>query len=347
MDYDAIINETKKMLENYSSVNDELEELYRRAKEKNTLSYEDAKKSLDRQYKEDRNAAVTKGLMDEKDMQQFLAARGLAASGESVQAKIDSGLSVNNALAALSGENLRALSALEQDRLSTESKLDTELAGKKLEQERWEHELAARLVQLEQSEAASTKSSTSGSGNTPDESSNRTENSFVPQISAKEMAKNIISAYSSGGRIYSNLQKSQISLYLNDLEKKEGADPAYIKELLVNLKAAGYTEIPVSAAEATVAANQGESYYKRVYQKLFDIYHKGNNTLEQAKKLAVNKAKILLIGFLYERCSSISSFEKACGMAGISQEELNEYYRQTDNINENGNKLSLGSKISY
>ncbi|PKM60996.1 MAG: hypothetical protein CVU97_07475 [Firmicutes bacterium HGW-Firmicutes-21] len=345
MDYDTLIKETKKSLESYSSINTQLEELYRQAKQKNAASYDLAKKDLDEQYNTDRNSAVTKGMLDEKDLHQFLAARGLSSSGESVQAKIDSAISVNNTLNELAKQNTRSLSSLEQERLNAESKLDTELAEKKTELDKWQTELATKVAELKQKSADSKTVPVSNDKTDPTDTE---EKSYTPAISAKELAKNILSSYSTSGKINTALQKSYISIYLNQLVNTEGADSAYIKELLVNLKAAGYTEVDVSTAEAVISVSKGKAYYKEVYEKLFEFYHKGNNSMAQAKKLAENKARKMMLDYIYERCSTIKAFETACRQLGVTGNELNEYNARIENIIKSGKgSLVLGSKLSY
>lgn len=339
MEYDSIL-EVKNALGSYSNVTAELEALYKKAKENNISSFENAKKELSTQYAEDKNAAVTKGKLDEKDMNQFLASRGLSTSGESVQAKIDSNISINNSLSSLAKVNASSLSALEQEKHDKENELDTELNEKKLNLEQWKAELTAQFTE--------TKSSSSGSidNSSPEEEKPTTE-TYIPETSAKELAKSILATYAADGKITTTLQKSYVKQYLNTLSKKEGVDTDYLKELIINLKAAGYTDITDSSSEATIAAENGAIYYKTAYEQLYGILMKGNRSTTAAEELAVKQARVLMLDYVYKRCATLQTFEKACAKMQITDSELDEYYTRLDNIfKQDKTSLQLGSELN-
>ncbi|HAN21976.1 MAG: hypothetical protein A2Y15_05630 [Clostridiales bacterium GWF2_36_10] len=346
MDYDSLIKETKKALDGYSNVNTELEALYKKAKDNNTAGYNLAKQQLNKQYIVDKNAAVTKGKLDEKDMYQYLASRGLSSSGESVQTKVDSNISINNSLSDLAQKNTNALTALEKEKLVYESELDTELADKKLNLYKWKTELAAQIAELKTNLEKSSSSGNSGSNNNGSDNTDDTKNTYSPKTSTKELAKNIIESYSTNGKISTTLQKSYIKKYLNTLSNIENIDTNYLKELIINLKAAGYTDITDMAAEVNIAVEKSKSYYNSVYDKYYNIYLKSNKSSSQAQKLAVTKAKTLMLDYIYQRCSTIQSFEKACKQAGVSSTEIAEYIKRVGNIiDSKGNSISLGTKM--
>lgn len=370
MDYDSIIEKTKKELENFSSISTELEQLYKKAKEKNAAAYALAKDDVNDQYTEDKNAAVTKGMLDEKDIHEFLASRGLSSSGESVQAKLDSNVSINNALTELAKENKKALNTLEQKKLETDSMLNTELAEKKLDLDKWKTSLASDIAKAkinarasenankpkepeistgkpsEPKKPAKSKETTQKTKNTNTEKPDN-EKGFIPSTSAKELAKNIAASYAENGNIKTNLQKSHIKLYLDSLAKNEGVDKKYLKDVIINLKAAGYTDISASQAEAVITADKAKSYYENVYELMYKTFIKGNRSSAQASNLAKSKAKMLMLQYIYERCSTISDFERACKQAGVTNREINEYYTELKNINKNtSNSVVLGSKLN-
>lgn len=325
MDYNKLIEQTKKALESYSDINTQIEALYKKAKEKNLQYYETAKKSLKSQYFDDKNRAVVKGQLDQKDTDQFLAARGLTTSGESVQAKIDTDISVNNALQKLAQANQKALSDIELKKLEKDIELDTAHAQKKLEYNKQMSDLALGLADRK------TKS-----GQKTETIPNKTEtiHGYTPKATPKELTNSIIESFAPEGRIETDSQKSYIKAYLEELEK-DGIDNDFIKEVIMNLKVYGYSDLPSDSAENFILVDRAKAYYDKIYGNLYGVYIKGNRTTEQAHTLAQQNARKILIDFVYEHIDSASVFENICRRLGISKDEIDEYYDK------------LGNKIKY
>lgn len=351
MDYKELIEQTKKALESYSKADEELEELYRQAKERNQKSYELSKQQLAEQYYQDRNQAAAKAQLDEKNMSEFLAARGLASSGESVQAKIDSNMALHNTLSGLAKENMKALGELEKARLEQENQLDLSLAEKKLELNKQKNALSDQIEQLKkalenskQSGKTADSGKKSGSTNTGTKDDNDTSEKFVPSTSAKDVAKNLVETYGSGGKITTDLQKSKIKKHLESLMQNDGVDEDYIKNIIFNLKSYGYTELSDAYADSVIAAEEASNYYSKLYHELYEIYIRGNRTAEKASEMAKNKAKSLMLDYIYERSRTIAAFENTAKLAGVSQTELEAYYQKLDNIMDS-NKKALGSQL--
>ena len=98
------IESIKSSLEAYGKQSDEtLTSLYAAARDEYNKSYNAALDTLDARYEADKKQAYTKKAADDKNMGEFLAARGLSRSGESVSARIASDVSLGNTLSALSG----------------------------------------------------------------------------------------------------------------------------------------------------------------------------------------------------------------------------------------------------
>ena len=331
MNYNSLIKETKKALESYSDITAELEELYRKAKKSNQASYETARKSLGEQYVSEKNAAAANARLSENDMYQFLASRGLSSSGESVQAKIDSDISLNKTLSELAKANAGSLYTLEREKLQKDIELENLLAEKKIDLKKEQIELATKLAEKG---VSGNKSSTSD-GNKTDR--------FVPETSAKELA-----TFSTDGRVTTALQKSYIKQYLNTLYESENIDSDYIKELIINLKAAGYTDITDTASEAFITSKDGQSFYDRAYEQLYSIFIRGNRSAATASRMAREQAKIQMLDYIYQRCTTIEAFEAACRKINITASELKEYYNRIDNIiKKDKDAIKLGSKTGY
>lgn len=97
------IESIKNALEAYGKQSDEtLTSLYAAARDEYNKSYNAALDTLNAQYESDKKQAYTKKAADDKNMGEYLAARGLSRSGESVNARIASDVSLGNTLSALS-----------------------------------------------------------------------------------------------------------------------------------------------------------------------------------------------------------------------------------------------------
>jgi len=363
MDYNELIEQTKKALESYSKADTELEELYRQAKERNNKSYELSKNQLAEQYYEDKNQAASRAALSAKDMNEFLAARGLATSGESVQAKLDSNMALNSALSGLAKSNMQSLTELEKQRLEKESELDMSLAEKKLELNKQKNTLSDQIEQLKKALENSNKSTDDNKSNDNNKSTNSdkknnngttdnnktkddtTEKPYVPSTSAKDIAKNILETFASGGKITTDLQRSQIKKYLQSLVKNDGVDEDYIKDIVFILKTYGYSDISEAYADSVIAAKDAAEYYNKMYNDYYEIYVRGNRTADKASSMAKSKAKTLMLDYIYERSRTIAAFESAAKQSGVTQAELEEYYQRLNNIMNNGEKITLGSKV--
>ena len=91
------IESIKNALEAYGKQSDEtLTSLYAAARDEYNKSYNAALDTLNAQYESDKKQAYTKKAADDKNMGEYLAARGLSRSGESVNARIASDVSLGN-----------------------------------------------------------------------------------------------------------------------------------------------------------------------------------------------------------------------------------------------------------
>lgn len=110
------IESIKSSLEAYGKQSDEtLTSLYAAARDEYNKSYNAALDTLNARYEADKKQAYTKKAADDKNMGEFLAARGLSRSGESVSARIASDVSLGNTLSALSGGLRESQNALASD----------------------------------------------------------------------------------------------------------------------------------------------------------------------------------------------------------------------------------------
>ena len=141
------IESIKSSLEAYGKQSDEtLTSLYAAARDEYNKSYNAALDTLNARYEADKQQAYTKKAADDKNMGEFLAARGLSRSGESVSARIASDVSLGNTLSALSGGLRESQNALASDYGNALANLAVEEANKKAENDRWTAEFSASLA---------------------------------------------------------------------------------------------------------------------------------------------------------------------------------------------------------
>ena len=141
------IESIKSSLEAYGKQSDEtLTSLYAAARDEYNKSYNAALDTLNARYEADKKQAYTKKAADDKNMGEYLAARGLSRSGESVSARIASDVSLGNTLSALSGGLRESQNTLASDYGKALANLAVEEANKKAENDRWTAEFSASLA---------------------------------------------------------------------------------------------------------------------------------------------------------------------------------------------------------
>lgn len=146
MAYESLIEEAKKYL---TLDNSEFEKYYTQATESLQQNYKNAIASLNKQYSKDRNDAAAQAMQNSRNMNQYLAARGLARSGESVQEKINSNLSLNNALSDLADSNSRQIVELAKDKNDSLLSLEEKRLERKDAIDKWTAEQSLNIAKAE------------------------------------------------------------------------------------------------------------------------------------------------------------------------------------------------------
>lgn len=146
MAYESLIEEAKKYL---TLDNSEFEKYYSKATENLQQNYKDAIASLNKQYSKDRNDAAAQAMLNSRNMNQYLAARGLSRSGESVQEKINSNLSLNNTLSGLADSNSRQILELAKNKNDSLLSLEEKRLERKDANDKWTSEQAFNIAKAE------------------------------------------------------------------------------------------------------------------------------------------------------------------------------------------------------
>lgn len=128
MDYNQLIEEVKKDLDDYSFDDSEYKKIFDSAYGNLEKSYNESRDALERSYYNERRKATAENALETKNLSEELAARGLGRSGESALLKIYQAASLNNSLNDLAENNVDEQAKLLSDFHQRSSELDESYA---------------------------------------------------------------------------------------------------------------------------------------------------------------------------------------------------------------------------
>jgi len=128
MDYNQLIEEVKKDLDDYSFDDSEYKKIFDSAYGNLEKSYKESRDALERSYYNERRKATAENALETKSLSEELAARGLGKSGESALLKINQAASLNNSLNDLAVNNMDEQAKLLSDFSQRSSELDESYA---------------------------------------------------------------------------------------------------------------------------------------------------------------------------------------------------------------------------
>lgn len=150
MAYEELIRKAKEYL---APENGEFESYYRKAAENLRADYNSSLTELKKQYSKDKNAAAAQSMQNLRNMNQYLAARGLSRSGEGVQEQLNANISLANALSELADSNSRQIAELAKSRNSGLLALEEKRIDHKDANEKWLTERAFEVAEAENAKA--------------------------------------------------------------------------------------------------------------------------------------------------------------------------------------------------
>lgn len=322
MDYTALINETKKKIDNYTFDDSQYNAIYEAAKEKLTEAYKAGESNINLSLDSEKQQAVGENALATKSLQEALATRGLARSGESSMLKLNQQLSLSNALAKLSSAALQSKNELYAQHQKELAELAADIGQQKataIENEK--SLLYGRLSDLEKLNAEdeerkanlyAASSSSGGSGNaaeTGDTSSfdpNEALQGFAkkltnsegstPTMKPEKLAEQImVNCGANDGEIRSGNMQNRIYRELVKLAVSSDYSKEYTKEVVDVLRTHGFS------IDFDMALVRGEKikqiYY--AYQSSFNSYYTtlirsgfdANSATSRAKERAKTYAK--------------------------------------------------------
>ncbi len=171
-EYEKQIAAAKAALEHYSAQQQEIAKLYEQAKKNASAAYDSQKQKLADETDKKTNQAAVDMLRTERNIDQTLASRGLAFSGENAQTRLDLTLALRNQLNEMESDQREADAALERERNAKLTDLDLAYAN---QQQSGAEKLASLHADLA-SGIAARESALAQSASSGGQTGNKTEN---------------------------------------------------------------------------------------------------------------------------------------------------------------------------
>lgn len=371
-DYNTWLEEAKAALDAYSAGQTEMAKLYEQAKADAATAYKAQTEQLARETKASKNQAVVDTMKIERDLDRTLASRGLAFSGENAQTALDLTLDLRGRLADLEDDAADQQTELDARHRDTQNQLSMAYAkeraqgAEKLAEMQMAMANAAKKAE-EQSHEEENKTEIGGGDSYgvpyPDltgmsfskrvkamaeyarkvQEAKEAAGKLTPEISPKELAKQLVSAAGENGVIGSIAQQEALEGMLDRLTEAHDISDGYLEELLLNLRSLGYR----SDYRQDVAygmedlQNRSAKAYADYYDRYYRVYRSTGYDAEESDKMAGEKALFLQFVYLYRNSRSKEMFETA--MSGLGyRNELRDFYEQ---IGEEPGKYALGSDV--
>ena len=131
MDYKLLIEETKNKINNFTFDDSIYKGIYEQARAHLDNANNAERAAIDHDHQAARRSTVGENALNTKSLQEDLAARGLARSGESAMLKVNQALSLRNSLNELARSAMKAKASLNADYNKQLANLETDLANRK------------------------------------------------------------------------------------------------------------------------------------------------------------------------------------------------------------------------
>ncbi len=344
MAYSSTVSALKSLLDSYSEDENALSQRYKEALASAKTLYEKQVSDAEAQYKKDRNDAAYDALREEKDVMNVLAHRGLGSSGEVEQAKLNSGIILNNRLGELKRKKADTMVTLASDYSDKNDGLGRQMISDLGDIKDKKADVLGKIADAEikksaQSSSSSGGKSSSSSGSTvnvnvggdtnvsteskPDEP----KKGYIPSISAKELAKNAVSNAEEGDAD-GETRSYRMSKYLLNLIDGYGLDADYLAELEFMLAGYGYKQKSVDDMRTEVLTYDADDVFEKNYQKYFDDLIESGMARPDARTEAKNKARDDEIIYIAENTSGIKEFRRICDLLGITKGQQNYFIKK-------------------
>lgn len=352
-EYNTWLAEAKAALDGYSAAQQELAGLYEQAKANAEAEYRAQKQQLEKETRASKNQAVVDTMKTERDLDRTLASRGLAFSGENAQTSLDLALDLRGRLAELEDNAAKAASDLDTRRANTKNQLELaytkeksnsaeKLADMKLafasalrqEEAQQETEPPAEELSLPDLTGKSFSQKAKLLAEHAKKLTAKKEEAplpYTPEISAKELAKQLVSAAGEEGVIGSIAQQEATEALLTRLTEAHNFSEDYLRELMLNLRSLGYRPDYRQDADYGMEDLQKRSVeaFDQYYDRYYRLYRSTGYTPEESDRLSGQQALFMQFVFLYRNSRDKEMFERAMWNMGY-RNELEEFYKTVE-----------------
>lgn len=374
-DYDTWLAGAKAALDGYSAEQKAIAALYEQAKQNAANAYDAKQKQLASQTVQSKNRAAIDTKRTERNIGQTLASRGLAFSGENAQTHLDLNLSLQNRLAEIDRDAQAQSQELESEKADALQELELAQAEARSDSAQKRAELQNELAHIASQKEAQTQNSTEKQPETEDkqesapqstlpnlkgkplgervrlmleyaakqQAQNKAETAYTPDISAHDLAKQLVSSAGGKGYVSGYRQQDALAELLSALEEEHAFDSAYYNELLLNLRSMGYRSDykETTDREIEVLCEGSGAVYTDFYDRYYKMYQMIGHPPADSDQMAGELALFQQLVYLYERSESKERFELAVESLGMKN-ELKKFYQK---IKVSDGKYKLGGEV--
>ena len=338
MNYSDIVEQTKKELMKHSDTAAILADMYARAKQSYENAYKASAEDITKDYEAKRNAASAQQKLNDKNTDELMAARGLAYSGESAQAKINSNIALANTLSSLARDHTEALTELKKEKDEKITDLDMEYGEKRIQADK---ALTDDAIKMAQDKIKYGEVTLDGEGGADGEG----DGIFDPEMSANQLATNIVKRFGTGGKVQKAEENLNIYQYLRDLRERYSFTDEYLDKLTFALDALGYIGINADGLHVATVVNQGNLEYDKAYERAMSVAKKLYFDYDDRTNYAQKRAYMDRLDYIYTRCSTKTQFYAACRLLDLNSQEIDQYLRTVAARAGTPNQVDLG--INY
>jgi len=232
------------------------------------------------------------------------------------------------------------IAALELEHESEQAKLAAEQAMQnaqlEADKEMFYAELEAKYNQATsgngKTEGSSTNSSANGeitngyTGNTT-----KTDHSYVPNVSAESLAKQIVNAATPGDtKIGSKYARYTINKYLVNLYDNYNIDYDYFNELIFMLSSHGFIASSYPEMRVQMITYETSLKYDNIYKNSYERFVVSGYSEGGARLAAKRDAVYQSMRYIYSQSDSLMEFEKCCYAMGFTTDDIETFIRRND-----------------
>lgn len=336
MNYSELVEQTKKELLKHSDTAAILANMYNQAKQNYENAYRESAEALNKDYEAKRNAASAQQKQSDKNTDELLAARGLAFSGESAQAKINSNITLANTLSSLARDHSAGLAQLKRQKDESIAELDAEYGEKRIQAEKELNDDAVKMAQDKIKYGEVTLGSEGGGEVTEG------DGLYEPSMTAYQLANAIVKRYGTGGKVQKAEENLNINRYLKELKERYSFTDEYIDKLSFVLDALGYIGLDEDGMHVATVVNGGNLEYDESYEQAQKTAKKLYYDHDERSNYAKKRANMDRLDYIYTRCETMDQFYSACQLLDMSNRETEEYLKTVATRRGTPNQVDLG-----